>query len=294
VGNAVEINASGALDLGTSSVGTLVAEASGNITLSGFVTATQDLGDFNNTAIVLAAGGNFIEGGSGHLDPGAGRFIVYSQNPGANTLVDLTATPWYNTSYNSGDPSGVEGAGDRFAYSQSATLTVTGDDDIRLYGAGNPALTYGVTGFVNGDDPGSAMSGSAGISTDATVLSDVGGYDIAISLGSLVSDYNYEIELVAGTLLIDPAPLTVIAHDVVHIFGEDFPILSGHVTGFVNGEDESVLSGLTYISAGDDTSPPGDYSTGSAGGTATNYVIVTRTDGTLTGLPPTEASQISD
>jgi len=48
-----------------------------------------------------------------------------------------------------------------------------------------------------------------------------------------------------------------------------------------------VLSGLTLSTAATQTSNVGSYTISSSGGTATNYVITSRTDGTLTvGVRP--------
>src|SRR6185312_2981967 len=70
-----------------------------------------------------------------------------------------------------------------------AQLTVTADNQSRLYGDPNPALTYTITGFVNGDTI-SVVSGAADCSTTATVTSPVGTYPISCALGTL-SAQNY-------------------------------------------------------------------------------------------------------
>lgn len=54
------------------------------------------------------------------------------------------------------------------------------------------------------------------------------------------------------------------------------------MTGFVVPDNVSVLSGLTVATLATTGSPPGDYTLTALGGTALNYFIATRIDGTLT------------
>jgi len=77
----------------------------------------------------------------------------------------------------------------------SATLTVTANTISRTYGAANPALTYQITGWQNGDQDSDAVSGVPSLSTTAVVGSGVGEYPIVIEIGSL-SASNYTFELV--------------------------------------------------------------------------------------------------
>ena len=58
-----------------------------------------------------------------------------------------------------------------------ASLTVTANNLVRNYGAVNPALTYAITGFVDGDTA-SVVSGTANLSTTAIAASPAGTYPI--------------------------------------------------------------------------------------------------------------------
>src|SRR5204863_11732 len=110
-----------------------------------------------------------------------------------------------------------------------ATLTVTADPKSKVYGAGNPSLTYTITGFVNGD-PGTVVSGVAGCNTTATPLSGVGGYPITCTQGSL-SATNYTFSFVGGTLTVGPATLTVTANDKNREYGDANPSFDATMTG---------------------------------------------------------------
>lgn len=86
-----------------------------------------------------------------------------------------------------------------------APLTVMADNQTRVFGATNPALTATYGGFVNGDTS-SSLSGSPGLTTSATIASTVAGspYSIVVSNGTLAST-NYSFVLANGQLAITPA-----------------------------------------------------------------------------------------
>ncbi|MFL0809643.1 MAG: filamentous hemagglutinin N-terminal domain-containing protein [Agarilytica sp.] len=272
------------LSIGTSNVDTIVAEAGGNLTLSGTVTASSDLGDGNNTAIVLAAGANFLEIGSGDLNPGAGRFIVYSADPSTDTLVDLSATPWYNTAYNSGDPTAVSGTGDRFAYTQTATLLVTADDLSRDYGDANPTFTQTVTGYVNSETS-AILSGSAGNASSAAIATTaVGTSTITATSGTLATDRNYSITTANGTLTIDPRPINVTADTRTRDYGDGTLVLGTSAFTVDDMANSETIGSVTLTSlsgnATDAAAAAGTYvgdiePSAATGGTftASNYAI---------------------
>ena len=248
-GGTVKIVDSDTLAIGTSNITTLIAESGDSLTLSGTITASGNLSDDNDTAIVLASGANFVESAGGDLDPGTGRFIVYSQDPGSDTLDDLTATPWYNAAYNSGAPTAVSGTGDRFAYSQTATLTVTAVDQSRTYGAANPTFTQTVAGYVNGETS-SVLSGSAGsAATAATETTNVGTAVITASSGTLATDRNYNISTSNGTLTINTVPLTITADNQSKTYGDSLVLGTTAFTSSGLKNDETIGS-VTLASSG--------------------------------------------
>ena len=80
-----------------------------------------------------------------------------------------------------------------------AHLTLTADPQSKAYGAAVPALTYRISGFVNGDTS-SVVSGTPGLSTSGVSSSPVGAYPITVSAGTL-SAANYDFpNLVNGSL----------------------------------------------------------------------------------------------
>ncbi len=162
-----------------------------------------------------------------------------------------------------------------------AQLTVTADDQRRTYGAPNPPLTAGITGFVLGQDV-TDLDGTLTVATAATEASNVGAYDIT---ASGLSSGNYAISYVDGSLTIDPAQLTVAANDQRRTYGAANPALTAGITGFVLGQDVTDLDGsLTVATAATPASDVGAYGITASGLTSSNYAI-SYVDGTLTVDP---------
>ena len=67
---------------------------------------------------------------------------------------------------------------------RAAKLTVTANDQSRLFGQANPPLTYAISGFVGGETS-AVVSGTAACSTTATPSSPAGTYPITCTAGSL-------------------------------------------------------------------------------------------------------------
>jgi VCBS repeat-containing protein len=84
-----------------------------------------------------------------------------------------------------------------------AVLTVTADNQTMLQGGALPALTYTMTGFVNGDTQAGATTGQPSLSTTATSSSPAGAYPITITPGTLAAA-NYSFTFANGTLTITP------------------------------------------------------------------------------------------
>jgi hypothetical protein len=166
---------------------------------------------------------------------------------------------------------------------QSGTLTVNtspltakADDKTRAYGQANPTLTITYTGFLNGDNASSITQPV--ISTTAGAVSAVGAYPITLSGGSAV---NYGLILQNGTLTVDKAVLTARADDKTKIYGQPNPALTISYTGFVNGDDSSVITVPTESTTATTGSNVGSYPITLSGGSAVNYNVILQS-GTLT------------
>jgi hypothetical protein len=119
-------------------------------------------------------------------------------------------------------------------------LTVTADDQTKVYGQSDPALTYQATGFQLSDTTDSVLVGGL----TRAPGEHVAGSPYAISQGTLAADGDYTIRFTASSLIITPAPLTITADDQAKVYGQNDPILSYQVSGLqLSDTASSVLSG---------------------------------------------------
>jgi hypothetical protein len=295
-----------------------------------------------------------VAGVSGGSAPGV---LTYTPASGTvlpagsqNLHVDAAATQNYNAANR-----------DVTLIVDKAHLTITADNKSKTYGAANPALTFTLSGFVNGDTS-SVVNGAPTLSTTATQFSDVvaGGYPITVVDAGTLSASNYDfpaanfvngtltinkanqtitwsnpaditygtplsgtqlnatvtgvsggsapgaltytpasgVVLGAGsqnlhvdaaatqnynaagrdvTLIVDKAHLTVTADNKSKTYGAANPTLTATITGFVNGDNASVVSGSPALStSATASSPVGSYTITAAQGSlsAANYDFV--------------------
>jgi filamentous hemagglutinin family protein len=148
---AVDLLDSQALTLNAASVASLRARtSSGDLTVNGSLAASAG-GD----AIVLAAAGRFVNNaGAGALAPTAGRWLVWSQDPAADTRGGLAyAFKQYAATYG---VSSVLGSGNGFLYTVAPTITASlAGTAAKVYDATTSATlapsNYTTTGAIDGD-----------------------------------------------------------------------------------------------------------------------------------------------
>jgi hypothetical protein len=159
-----------------------------------------------------------------------------------------------------------------------APLTITADNQTKVYGAALPVLTASYSGFVNGDTAAS-LTTPVSLATPATIASPVGTY--AITAGG-ASSPNYAITFVNGTLTVTPAALTITANNQSKQYSEPVPALTATYSGFVLGQGPSDLTGaLTCTTSAGPFSAPGTYAITCSGQSSSNYAL-TYVSGTLT------------
>jgi gliding motility-associated-like protein len=150
-----------------------------------------------------------------------------------------------------------------------AVLTITADNKSKIYGSENPELTLSYSGFVNGDDASAITPPVA--ATTALSGSAVGTYPITLTGGSAST---YTLTLADGTMIIGKAVLTITANNLSKVYGSVNPVLTLSYTGFVNGDNESVLSIKPALATSANTSSvTGTYSIMPSGGAADNYSL---------------------
>jgi len=124
-----------------------------------------------------------------------------------------------------------------------ATLTVTAKDTTRVYGANNPTVGVTYSGFVGTDNP-NVLNIQPTTYMTTNAYSPVGTYPINAS-GGMATNYNFNYA--QGTLTITKAPLTIIANNSTKMYGQPNPVFRLKYTGFVNGEDSSVIDVVPNI-----------------------------------------------
>jgi|GEM_PF-1864945 len=167
-----------------------------------------------------------------------------------------------------------------------ASVLVKADDKVKVFGDPNPALTASYIGLANGETYAtSGITGTPAMSTDASLNSPVGLYDITITSGTLASA-NYDFNFESGKLNVTRAIITVTAENKVKVYGQSNPELTFTYSGFRQGESlsNSDLTGLPVISTvANSTSASGTYDIIVAAGTlaSSNYEFEFK-NGTLT------------
>jgi hypothetical protein len=176
-----------------------------------------------------------------------------------------------------------------------AHLTVTADNKAKTYGSANPALTFTLSGFVNGDTA-AVVSGSPTLTTTAATGSAVGAYAITVVNAGTLSATNYDFpaaNFANGTLSITPAHLTVTANSPSKTYGSANPALTFTYSGLVNGDTSASFTGALSTSA-TNSSNVGTYGIVQNTLAATgNYTISSFNQGTLTINPATSTTSVS-
>lgn len=163
--------------------------------------------------------------------------------------------------------------------------TLTAKNNDKDYGDENPRLGY----LLVGDD----VEGEPELMTTATVFSLPGDYPIYISPGTVSAP---DVEYVDGWLTVYPAVLTVKVVDAVRRPDEVSLPYTLEFSGFVNGEDASILQELPVVTTDAvDGSAEGTYALRVSGGQSDRYEFKYRT-GTLTidANAPTSVTEVKN
>ena len=131
------------------------------------------------------------------------------------------------------------------------------------------SIQYTYAGFVNNEGTSVLSSLSSG-SIDASPTTSTGDVDIVISGADAA---NYDVTQVNGKLTIVPAALTITADNKEVLETVAIPAFTYSVSGFLNGEDSSVVTTAPSLTTDADNTVPGDYAIVPSGAVATNYAV---------------------
>jgi hypothetical protein len=170
-----------------------------------------------------------------------------------------------------------------------APLTIKANNVYRYYGDDNPTFSVYYSGFKNSETE-TVLSSQPQVFCSATKYSDAGTYPIVISEN--ITAANYDISYTSGTLQIYKTTLYVRAKDTTRYAGEANPEFTIIYSGFVNGENESVLDVLPQATCSANAeSNSGTYTIYVSGGSDNNYEIY-RQYGMLTILQSSDLEDI--
>lgn len=214
-----------------------------------------------------------------------------------NPTVATTATKESNVGEYPITISGGIAANYEFIY-EPGVLTVTKaqlsakvNDITKVYGAQNPTFTIDYYGLKNGEDA-PAWATRPSFQTDATHASGVGCYTVKAINGVPV---NYDLgEITSGILSIIPASLAIKVNDAVRQYYSDDPTFSYSCNGFVNGDDERMLTPTpTLTTTATRSSNVGTYEIKVGETSSPNYSI-SYINGTLTVTPRTLVASVGN
>ena len=284
VGDDTAVATLGTLADKRSAVGTYAITASGIDNANYKVTYIDGALDVTPAALTVKT----VDAARTYGDANPAFSVTYNGFVNGDTASSLTGAPQFTTLANAQSATGtypvsVSGLGsnnyvvtyvDGTLTGHKATVTVTANDATKVYGSGVPALSASYSGFVNGDNV-SSLDSVASLSTLANATSNVGSYAIN-PVG--VSDDNYSVVTIPGTLTVTPASLTVTPNNASKVYGSVNPAFSATYNGFVNGETASVLHGsLTLTTTATNSSKVGSYVISGAGLLSANYDITVGT-----------------
>ena len=242
----------------TATVSSPVAGSPYSITASGAVDSDYAISYVAGTLTVASAGLTITVDNQTKVYGAALPILTvsYSGFINGDTPASLTTLPTVTTtatasSHVSGSPYSITASGAVDSdYSISyvagsltvtaAPLTITANNQTKVYGAALPTLTASYSGFVNGDTSAS-LTTQPTLTTTATASSHVAGSPYSITASGAV-DSDYSISYVAGSLTVTPAPLTITANDQTKVYGAALPTLTASYSGFVNGDTSASLS----------------------------------------------------
>ena len=173
---------------------------------------------------------------------------------------------------------------------QPRAISVSADNNTKVYGATDPVLTFtvGGSGLAARDTLTTAFSGALTRAPGENVAGGPNGA-YAITQGSLASSANYVMAFINGRFVVTPVPLTVRANDASRDAAAPNPAFSASYLGFVFGETPTVLGGaLNFFTPAAATSPEGRYVITPSGLSSTNYAL-RYVDGVLDVRPAAKA-----
>ncbi|MFN7176887.1 MAG: MBG domain-containing protein, partial [Thermaurantiacus sp.] len=201
------------------------------------------------TSLTIVAGTRIINtAGAAPLSAPNNRWLTYSVSPFDDVgeeLLEPDTFNLYNRAFAANPPATILPLGaSRRIYSFQPTLTLTAESATKRAGTEGPPLGFEVDGLVPGDLLAIALNGTPQVVSEGQpATASAGTYPTLFTPGLAASDQGYLLVLVPGLLTVEGAILMIRADDITKLFGQADPALTFTATGFLPGDDESILTG---------------------------------------------------
>jgi hypothetical protein len=166
-------------------------------------------------------------------------------------------------------------------------LAVAANNQTKVYGTPDPALSLSAPGLVNGDTLAGALARAPG--------ETVPGSPYAITQGTVTdaNNPNYAIAFTPGAFTITPAALAIAANSATRLYGDANPAFTASFTGLTNGDTPADIAGLAFSTTATIASNVGNYAITPFGAANPNYTVA-YVDGTLAVTPAPLAIRAND
>ena len=282
---------------GFTAVDSVTLRSGGRITLNGAVTATSGTG----ASVVLAGSAFTNNAGASALNPGTGRWLVWSADPAADVRGGLAYDfKQYNASFGVTAPAQSSGNGFLFTLAPTVTAGVTGTVS-KTYDATAAAtlaaLNYTVSGAVDGDsvalnDPVAGLYGDKHAGSGKVV--SVNGLAIRGATNGAATVYGYQLASTSasaniGTILQASLTGSITADNKTYDATTAATISGRSLTGVIAGDAVSYTGGTATFA--DKNAGTGKTVTATGlsltGGDAGNYTVNTTAAATADISPAT-------
>jgi sugar lactone lactonase YvrE len=211
--------------------------------VTGLVSVTQGTGSVVPTGTVSLLV-DAASAGSCVLTSGACTFSLTGVKAGSHIV----------TANYGGDSTNATSASNAAAINVGRSiLQVTANNIVIVFGQVLPAYSAAITGFVNGDTAGSAVTGAAALSTNPTVPSAIGIYPISASTGTLAAN-NYTFTFTNGELTIASAVLAppVATGDSRTVVEPSFPAVCTTLTAALTSVNDDIPTSVDAVNTNPD------------------------------------------
>jgi hypothetical protein len=246
----------------------------GSYTVIGTINDANYQGSATNTLVISKASGTIALGDLSQTYDGSAKPATATTTP-SGLAVSFTYNDSANAPTNAGSYT-VIGAINDANYQGSATNTLVINKALAVISFGGPISfsslnqTYdGTAKAATTTTTPSGLAVSLTYNSSANAPTNAGSYTV---IGT-INDTNYQGSA-TNTLVINKAVLTVMADNKTKICGMPNPPLTASYSGFVGGENISVLSSPVILSTtATNTSSAGQYPITASGAAAANYTI---------------------